>query len=422
MKRLEKVQLRRKQNYFKKSFDQSKSYIDKKKQSNELALYEELKAWERVQSRYKKGTKEREEADENYARTKKEISDKLISIDEEYLGKVQDINQKLIDGEKALRDEYNKKVEDRTNALANVFGTFEEFSITEDVTIDKVLHNMQSQVDGLSQWIYDINALASKNIDKGLLDELRQLGVKSAAQINALNNMTSDQLDQFEALWKQKNQLARQQAVHELEGLKQDTEIKIDELHKNSAQQLEKLKQEWTKKIKEIRNGTTGEFNAMNASMNAIGQNAIKGLMNGLAAMQSPLMKQAKDIANSVSSTISKVLKIHSPSRVMMELGEFTGQGYAIGIEKMKGTVAKASELLSNNVVSGIKLADQLAKNRQQLFQDGLEMSVRSNQIIQLNNTIELDGYEIAKNQAEYINDMQYASTSARMSSMGVRR
>ena len=90
------------------------------------------------------------------------------------------INQKLIDGErkeeKALRDEYNKRLKIVTNALSHVFGTFEEFSITKKraVTVDKVLHNYQSQVDGLSQWIYDINALASKNIDKGLLEELRQ--------------------------------------------------------------------------------------------------------------------------------------------------------------------------------------------------------------------------------------------------------
>lgn len=338
----------------KKSFDQSKAYIDKKKQTNELALAEELAAWERVQARFKKGSKEREEAEQNVFRVKKEIHDKLTSLNDEYLTKVQEINQKLIDEENALNEEYRKAVEDRTNALYSFAGIFDEVSLKADVTGEKLVQNLVDQVNLFSQWATSIEELAQKGIDKGLLEELRQMGPKAAAEVIALNNMTDTQLEDFVRLWKVKNELARQQATSELEGLKTDTKKKIDELHKNANSQLEQLKTDWAKKIKEIRNGTTNEFTAMSASMSAIGKNTIQGLMNGMKSMEGPLMKQAQSIADSIASTIRKSLQVRSPSRLTYQIGEFVGQGLGGGMLNQVDSVMAAAKQLAKSAIPNV--------------------------------------------------------------------
>ncbi|MCM3454453.1 phage tail tape measure protein [Heyndrickxia oleronia] len=338
----------------KKSFDQSKAYIDKKKQTNELALAEELAAWERVQARFKKGSKEREEAEQNVFRVKKEIHDKLTSLNDEYLTKVQEINQKLIDEENALNEEYRKAVEDRTNELYSFAGIFDEVSLKADVTGEKLVQNLVDQVNLFSQWATSIEELAQKGIDKGLLEELRQMGPKAAAEVIALNNMTDTQLEDFVRLWKVKNELARQQATNELEGIKTDTKKKIDELHKNANSQLEQLKTDWAKKIKEIRNGTTNEFNAMNASMSAIGKNTIQGLMNGMRSMEGPLMAQARSIADSISSTIRKSLQVRSPSRLTYQIGEFVGQGLGGGMLDQVDSVMAAAKQLAKSAIPNV--------------------------------------------------------------------
>ncbi|MEK5173238.1 phage tail tape measure protein [Heyndrickxia sp. FSL W8-0496] len=338
----------------KKSFDQSKAYIDKKKQTNELALAEELAAWERVQARFKKGSKEREEAEQNVFRVKKEIHDKLTSLNDEYLTKVQEINQKLIDEENALNEEYRKAVEDRTNALYSFAGIFDEVSLKADVTGEKLVQNLVDQVNLFSQWATSIEQLAQKGIDKGLLEELRQMGPKAAAEVIALNNMTDTQLEDFVRLWKVKNELARQQATNELEGLKTDTKKKIDELHKNANSQLEQLKTDWTKKVKEIRNGTTNEFNAMNASMSAIGKNTIQGLMNGMKSMEGPLMAQARSIADSISATIRKSLQVRSPSRKTYQIGVNVGQGLEGGMLDQVDSVMAAAKQLAKSAIPNV--------------------------------------------------------------------
>lgn len=81
------------------------------------------------------------------------------------------------------------------------------------------------------------------------------------------------------------------------------------------------------------------------------GTNAMQGFVNGINAMRSSVMSTANSIANSVKSTINSVLDIHSPSRVMEESGEFTGEGLVLGITKMIDKVKSAAQGLSDSTV-----------------------------------------------------------------------
>ena len=71
-------------------------------------------------------------------------------------------------------------------------------------------------------------------------------------------------------------------------------------------------------------------------SLYNVGRNAIIGLNNGFVnTANNTLFKNIQNIANSISNTFRKVLKIHSPSQVMMELGGFTVEGFRLGMQNM---------------------------------------------------------------------------------------
>lgn len=70
-------------------------------------------------------------------------------------------------------------------------------------------------------------------------------------------------------------------------------------------------------------------------SLYTIGSNVISGLINGINSMASRLWTTASNIASGVTSRIRSVLKINSPSRVMMELGGFTVEGFQLGMQNM---------------------------------------------------------------------------------------
>ena len=70
-------------------------------------------------------------------------------------------------------------------------------------------------------------------------------------------------------------------------------------------------------------------------SLYTIGSNVISGLINGINSMASSLWTTVSNIASGVTSRIRSVLKINSPSRVMMELGGFTIEGFQLGMQNM---------------------------------------------------------------------------------------
>lgn len=353
------------------SLKYSKDWISERKHYNELSLYEELKAWERVMDRYEKGTEERKEAEKEVYRLKNDINKKLIDINDDYVSKVKDANQRLIDDEKALNAEYERALEDRYQSHMDYVGIFDQAEMNYEKSGWDLLYNLQSQVDVFKTWGDNLSELSGRNIlDDDLIEELRDMGPKVAGEIQALNQLSDEQLEQYALLWKQKSELARATAVDEMTSMKNDTIVKIEELRKETALQLEEYEQEWIKKIEEIKIGVVDQYVGLNASMEDIGENTIKGLMTGLADMEPSLMAQAKAIADRIRATIASALQINSPSRVTTELGEFTGEGLVVGLANTIKDVVSVSKALAMS-----------AKDSLNTFLDGFEVPEVDNEI-----------------------------------------
>ncbi|MEH7456317.1 hypothetical protein V7183_03550 [Bacillus sp. JJ1127] len=348
-------------------FEESKNWIVDKKALKQLSLTDELRAWERVQSRFAEGTKERMEADKEVVRVKKEINDKLLQINEEYVSKAQAINNKLIEQEKAITAEYEKAVANRARSITDFVGLFDKAKGTTELTAEDLLGNLASQVDVVDQWADNIQSLLSRGLDNGLLEELKQMGPKAAGEVAVLAKMTDEELRKYNHLWLIKMEQARIVSTDQMKSMKDDMLKKLDELRSGSAKELALLEGEFATKIAEINTGTLFEFNAMAATLPDIGANAIRGLMQGMEGMRPELMAVAESIANSIKSVIQSALDIHSPSRWMRDMiGVNMMQGWINGMKAMRGaveqTALEAAEWMrpeqisvQPNVVSGVQ-------------------------------------------------------------------
>ena len=77
-------------------------------------------------------------------------------------------------------------------------------------------------------------------------------------------------------------------------------------------------------------------------SLYSVGTNFIAGLWNGIKAKFDSVVAHVKALASQLPDAVKKVLGIASPSKVMKRLGNYTGEGFAIGIEKSYRQVQSA--------------------------------------------------------------------------------
>ncbi|WP_025114431.1 hypothetical protein [Lysinibacillus fusiformis] len=411
-------------------FNKEKDYVERRKKYNLMSLTQELAAYEKYVKAYKVGSEERIYYEDKIAETKQAIHDRLIALNEEYIGKIKDVQQAEIDGVKELQKAYQDAEDARTKEITSAISIFDEFERKTDVFGSKLIENLRGQVDAMRDWATDLQMLASKGIDKGLLAELQALGPNAQAEISALNKLSTGELNEYENLWKEKTQIARQQAQFELTGQRKDMTDQIEKLQTETKSKLTQYQNEWVEQVKQIREGTKNEFNPMISSMKEIGIHAIEGLRNGLASQVPALQAQANEIANTIDKTIRKALQIKSPSRVLEKLGVFSGQGITQGLASTKGILTSAVQSLTDIMQTDISAAsiglstalnggmDSQLLNSYELTSSQDQMGVLkqiAGLISKLDFVVELDGDVIS----EYVDRNQSNRVSSRRTTIG---
>lgn len=101
-----------------------------------------------------------------------------------------------------------------------------------------------------------------------------------------------------------------------------------------------------------VSEGITTITNTLNAvNLYSCGVNIMQGLNNGLASMRGTIIATAQSIANSVKTTINSALDIHSPSRVLEDSGEFSGEGFANGLLNLVNKVKENAKTLADTAI-----------------------------------------------------------------------
>lgn len=203
------------------------------------------------------------------------------------LGKQSDtLTKKLKDAKTALtesikvRDEYAGSL---TEKFAGAYGITGDSATTGIETIIRGFKNAATTVTTFSR---QLATLKKRGLSDGLIDQVAQLGSEEGSKV-AKNLLTA------------------------------------------SNSQLKSI----TSQYNALNKASTSTGTALGKQMYQSGVNGAQGLVNGLSSQLASVTKASEKLANAVINTVTKKLKIHSPSRVFKEIGEFTGDGMVLGIE-----------------------------------------------------------------------------------------
>ena len=325
---------------------------------------------------------------------KKAAEEAGVSLDQLQFG-IEEVSDALI---KARQD-----IVDNIKSQMNIF---DEFERKTDLTAEEVLKNMQSQVDGVAEWSANLEKLALRGIDQGLLMHLAELGPKGFEYVNAFVQMSGEQLDRAGVLYQQSlivpeaaaNQIlssyafagwnaatgytqglsnGRKPAADEAQALAQDTLNALtgpNGLDENSPSKKTYAIGEYFDQG--FINGINGKkLDTVTAAHNlcenvrkvsedslnpeifkVIGMNMDIGLANGIYAKAIEPINAAIEVAKRTIESLKEFLGINSPSTVGIELGKYLMLGFGGGIsdnaDKPLGAVRDMTSMIMNALSS----------------------------------------------------------------------
>lgn len=324
-----------------------KDILDKYKVYYKVSAKAEMDYWNLARQQFKKGTEERIEADQNYLKACQEYYDQRKELDEEYAENSKDINEDLTKNIQDLQDAYHDSVQSRKQDILSSMNLFESWDAS-GYDSDTLLYNLKTQVAGLALWEQQLEELGKKGLSDALMEELSAMGPDAAANIYSLNQMTAEQLDEYNKLWEQKNALAHSQALKDNEDLLKETNSEIINLRTEAQAELNALNADYRAALQELDTGISSELRNLVNKAGSIGEEAVSSLIAGIG-------KEATSV-DAYNSTTQVVNQISS------QLGTLKQEGKTIGASALDGLLAAMQDndkinSASKQVIQSIKRA-----------------------------------------------------------------
>lgn len=278
-------------------------------------------------------------------------------------------------------DAYNEMYDSLSETINKQMDLFSKFSQEIEISKEEILQNMQSQVDGVSQWAENLDTLADRHINQGLLKYLADMGPQGAGYVAEFVAMTDDQLKEAGKLFEESLMLNESAAISIAEsyieagenasqgfadGTTDAMDVVIAASEKLAESALDALKQGLnehspSKKTEEIgrnydeglklgissnRENVLSVIRQLTASMVdttrfglpsnefvEMGRRVAEGLQRGIESGKSGVIATIQSMCRSTIETARATLDIHSPSREFAWLGKMSGEGYITGWE-----------------------------------------------------------------------------------------
>ena len=210
------------------------------------------------------------------------------------------------------------------SALESQMNMFEQFDGGVQISTEQLLANMQSQVDGVTNWEQNLSALADKGVNEGILQKLAEMGPQGSGYVAAFNDMTSEQLAQANSLW--------------------DQSVDIKGMTDQWGQQL----------LESGAANIAGGMENLTPILQQSGANTVMGLVQGMQQAQQAAEAQGSDLGVKVIDSVNDGLGVHSPSAKTMQSGMYVDQGLANGMTLGRVTVMIAAMGVATTVVTQI--------------------------------------------------------------------
>ncbi|HFK7940570.1 TPA: phage tail tape measure protein [Listeria monocytogenes] len=338
---------------------------------------------------------------------KTKLNKSIKSSTQKYYDNVAKINKTAKDSINEAKKTYKDALKSNQEAAYNQTGLFDA-AVTEKSSGSELTKNLKSQTAQQKDFMAQLDKMKKRGVSKGLIDEIRNMGVSATGQAKAIAGMSDTQLKQYQAEWSKKhanaNKLGLDASVNDKVAMDKAVKAANDKAKKDFAN----ANASWLKELDKAKEYRTAG--------SKLGVQTVAGIIQGFKQMNGPLEKQADQLARTIETTIKKRLKIHSPSRLMSdEVGEQVPAGIGVGMLKNLNTIDLAAYKMQKHLTSlSPAISVPVTPNTKEITSySGTSAAVQGSetpvtlQPIQIVNKTMLEGRIVAEETVDFITEIQ---------------
>lgn len=151
--------------------------------------------------------KKTEESDNELTETIAKNNDLQAKSTEDAVGRMSLAWENMNDDQRKLVEDMKAQFEQMKSDVQNAFQAIEQQSA---ISADQMTANLQKNIEAVDKWAGNLETLARRGLDQGLIEQLRQAGPKMADQTQALVDASDEQLGALNTKWSEAGDKAKE--------------------------------------------------------------------------------------------------------------------------------------------------------------------------------------------------------------------
>ena len=255
-----------------------------------------------------------------------ELTNTIVKNNEVKAKSTEDASGRMIYTMENMNEAQRKAVEMMQQEFANLKGevqnAFQAIEQQTALSADQMTANLQKNIDAVDKWSQNLETLAKRGLDQGLIEQMKQAGPKMANQTQALVDASDEQLGRLNSKWTEAGDKAK-------EGFLRSIHATGEELPPEIQAMVTAIATEFRKALAE-------------ADFETQGREVPKKTADGIRSGKGDVQQAASEVTEASKQAFNNL-----PTEAKYSGSQVSGQ-YAQGITDNQGSVQGAVDGLKN--------------------------------------------------------------------------
>lgn len=261
-----------------------------------------------------------------------ELTNTIVKNNETKAKSTEDASGRMIYTMENMNEAQRKAVEMMQQEFANLKGevqnAFQAIEQQTALSADQMTANLQKNIDAVDKWSQNLETLAKRGLDQGLIEQMKQAGPKMANQTQALVDASDEQLGRLNSKWTEAGDKAK-------EGFLRSIHATGEELPPEIQAMVTAIATEFRKALAE-------------ADFETQGREVPKKTADGMRAGKGDVQQAATEVTEASKQAFNNL-----PTEAKYSGSQVSGQ-YAQGMTENQGAVQGASEGLKGAALGAL--------------------------------------------------------------------